>query len=69
MGSTADQGALSQLYLATSPDVEVRDVRGRYFVPVAKEAAPGEFYVRVFFFESKGVGIFSRSSFVRPPID
>ncbi|KAG0319214.1 hypothetical protein BGZ97_002560 [Linnemannia gamsii] len=40
VGSTADQGALSQLYLATSPDVEVRDVRGRYFVPVAKEAAP-----------------------------
>lgn len=41
LGSTAEKGALSQLYLATSPDVEKRDLRGRYFVPVAKEARPG----------------------------
>ncbi|KAG0050289.1 hypothetical protein BGZ89_003890 [Linnemannia elongata] len=40
VGSTPEKGALSQLYLATSPEVEERDLRGRYFVPVAKEAKP-----------------------------
>ncbi|KAF9143108.1 hypothetical protein BGX30_001301 [Mortierella sp. GBA39] len=40
VGSTAEKGALSQLYLATSPEVEEQDLRGRYFVPVAKEAKP-----------------------------
>lgn len=45
VGSTPEKGALSQLYLATSPEVEERDLRGRYFVPVAKEAKPGMFYI------------------------
>lgn len=30
-------GALTQLYLATSPEVVEKDIRGRYFVPIAKE--------------------------------
>jgi len=30
------QGALTTLYLATSPDIRERDWRGRYFVPIAK---------------------------------
>ena len=34
----ADEGALTQLYLAASDEVETRDLRGRYFVPVAGEA-------------------------------
>ncbi|KAG0337650.1 Retinol dehydrogenase 14 [Podila minutissima] len=31
------EGALTQLYLATSPDVIKKDIRGRYFVPTAEE--------------------------------
>lgn len=54
LGATAEKGALSQLYLATSPEVEERDLRGRYFVPVAKEAKPGMLCIlrkeRFFFF-------------------
>ena len=34
----ADEGALTQLYLAASDEVEAHDLRGRYFVPVAGEA-------------------------------
>ncbi|KAG0335921.1 Retinol dehydrogenase 14, partial [Podila humilis] len=36
---TKDQGALTQLYLATSPEVENMNIRGRFFIPVAKELA------------------------------
>ncbi|KAG0081059.1 Retinol dehydrogenase 14 [Podila epicladia] len=32
-----EEGALTQLYLATSPDVIKKDIRGRYFVPTAEE--------------------------------
>ncbi|KAF8926512.1 hypothetical protein BGZ52_005511 [Haplosporangium bisporale] len=34
---TPEDGALTQLYVATSPDVVKSDVRGRYFVPIAQE--------------------------------
>ncbi|KAF9547951.1 hypothetical protein EC957_007464 [Mortierella hygrophila] len=37
---TAEEAALTQLYLATSPEVEERDVRGKYFIPVANEIEP-----------------------------
>lgn len=33
-------GALTQLYLATSPEVENKDIRGRYFIPIANEIQP-----------------------------
>jgi NAD(P)-dependent dehydrogenase (short-subunit alcohol dehydrogenase family) len=33
-------GALTQIYLATSPEIEEKDYRGLYFVPTAKEAQP-----------------------------
>ncbi|KAG0283101.1 hypothetical protein BGZ96_012535 [Linnemannia gamsii] len=33
-------GALTQLYLATSPEIENKDIRGRYFIPLAKEIQP-----------------------------
>ncbi|KAF9089261.1 hypothetical protein BGX29_012140 [Mortierella sp. GBA35] len=36
-------GALTQLYLATSPEVEEKDIRGRYFVPIAKEIQPAPY--------------------------
>ncbi|RKO89694.1 hypothetical protein BDK51DRAFT_25331, partial [Blyttiomyces helicus] len=31
------EGALTSLYLATSPDIETNDVRAKYFVPIASE--------------------------------
>ncbi|KAK3834780.1 MAG: hypothetical protein JOS17DRAFT_737733 [Linnemannia elongata] len=37
---TAEDAALTQLYLATSPEIEERDVRGKYFIPVANEIEP-----------------------------
>ena len=37
-------GALTQLYLATSPEVESKDIRGRYFIPIANEIKPGKLY-------------------------
>ncbi|KAF9132462.1 hypothetical protein BGW39_000099 [Mortierella sp. 14UC] len=33
-------GALTQLYLATSPEIEKKDIRGRYFIPIANEIQP-----------------------------
>ncbi|KAK3844473.1 MAG: hypothetical protein J3R72DRAFT_438125 [Linnemannia gamsii] len=42
-GMTAKEGALTQLYLATSPEVEEKDVRGRYYVPIAKEIQPSSY--------------------------
>ncbi|KAF9092037.1 hypothetical protein BGX23_004677 [Mortierella sp. AD031] len=33
-------GALTQLYLATSTEIEEKDIRGRYFIPVANEILP-----------------------------
>ncbi|KAF9547954.1 hypothetical protein EC957_007467 [Mortierella hygrophila] len=37
---TPEVGALTQLYLATSPEVENKDIRGRYFIPIANEIQP-----------------------------
>ncbi|KAF9930589.1 hypothetical protein FBU30_000292 [Linnemannia zychae] len=37
------QGALTQLYLATSSEIEERDIRGRYFVSIAKEIRPSSY--------------------------
>ncbi|KAF9379670.1 Retinol dehydrogenase 14 [Podila verticillata] len=34
---TPEHGALTQLYIATSPDVVEKDIRGRFFVPTAEE--------------------------------
>ncbi|KAG0036608.1 hypothetical protein BGZ82_003984 [Podila clonocystis] len=33
-------GALTQLYCATSPDIEKKDIRGKYFIPIANELEP-----------------------------
>ncbi|KAI8138272.1 hypothetical protein BJV82DRAFT_673816 [Fennellomyces sp. T-0311] len=33
---SSEEGSLTQLYLATSPEVESKDIRGKYFVPVAE---------------------------------
>lgn len=40
---TPSQGAVTQLYLATSPEVEAKDIRGKYFRPQAMQAAPPKF--------------------------
>ncbi|KAI8077397.1 uncharacterized protein B0P05DRAFT_587855 [Gilbertella persicaria] len=37
---TPEQGALTQLYLATSPDVEQKRIKGQYFVPFANPDKP-----------------------------
>ncbi|KAF9429864.1 hypothetical protein BGZ76_001084 [Entomortierella beljakovae] len=34
---------LTPLYLATSPDVENKDIRGRYFIPIAHEIHPSAY--------------------------
>mmetsp|Transcript_55746 Transcript_55746/g.90284 ORF Transcript_55746/g.90284 Transcript_55746/m.90284 type:complete len:132 (-) Transcript_55746:259-654(-) len=36
VASTKEQGALTQLYVATSPEIEENDFRGKYFYPVAR---------------------------------
>ncbi|KAK5814361.1 hypothetical protein F5H01DRAFT_380767 [Linnemannia elongata] len=33
-------GALTELYVATSPEIENNDIRGRYFIPIANEIQP-----------------------------
>eukprot|EP00933_Yihiella_yeosuensis_P016755 TRINITY_DN14195_c0_g1_i1.p1 TRINITY_DN14195_c0_g1~~TRINITY_DN14195_c0_g1_i1.p1 ORF type:complete len:380 (-),score=85.31 TRINITY_DN14195_c0_g1_i1:303-1280(-) len=40
---TPPQGAVTQLYLATSPEVEEKDIRGQYFKPQATLAKPPSF--------------------------
>jgi len=40
---SVDQGALTQLYLATSPEIQNKDIRGRYFIPIANEIQPSEY--------------------------
>jgi hypothetical protein len=32
----ANDGAITQMYLATSPEVEAKDIRGQYYVPFAE---------------------------------
>ncbi|GJJ74807.1 hypothetical protein EMPS_07165 [Entomortierella parvispora] len=43
MAMSPKRGALTQLYLATSPEVENKDIRGRYFIPIANEIQPSRF--------------------------
>ncbi|KAG0364845.1 hypothetical protein BC939DRAFT_498047 [Gamsiella multidivaricata] len=38
-----EKGVLTQLYLATSPEIESRDIRGRYFIPIANEIQPSSY--------------------------
>ncbi|OAQ32835.1 NAD(P)-binding protein [Linnemannia elongata AG-77] len=38
-----NRAVLTQLYLATSPEVEKRDIRGRYFGPIAIEIEPSTY--------------------------
>jgi len=38
-----EKGALTQLYAATSPEIEEKNYRGEYFVPIAKRETPSEF--------------------------
>lgn len=38
-------GALTQLYCATSPDIEKKDIRGKYFIPIANELDPSKFCI------------------------
>lgn len=40
VGKDPKQGAMTQLYLATSPEVEEKDIRAKYFVPLAQEGEP-----------------------------
>ncbi|KAF8950753.1 hypothetical protein BGZ52_001527 [Haplosporangium bisporale] len=37
---TPKEGCLTQVYCATSPEIENRDVRGKYFIPIANELRP-----------------------------
>ncbi|CAG8530322.1 3903_t:CDS:2 [Gigaspora rosea] len=37
---TADDGALTQLYCATSPEIEEKNFRGKYFVPYGEVSEP-----------------------------
>ncbi|KAI9206713.1 uncharacterized protein BJ171DRAFT_440222 [Polychytrium aggregatum] len=39
-GASSDWGALTPLYLATSPEIVDNDIRGKYFVPIAVEEEP-----------------------------
>ncbi|KAF9199779.1 hypothetical protein BGZ49_010063 [Haplosporangium sp. Z 27] len=43
MAMTPEVGALTQLYAATSPEIEDKDLRGRYFVPIANEIQPSPY--------------------------
>jgi retinol dehydrogenase-14 len=40
MAMSPKVGALTQLYLATSPQIENNNIRGRYFIPIANEIQP-----------------------------
>ena len=48
MAVTPRVGALTQLYVATNPEIENNDIRGRYFIPIANEIQPSKCFVRVF---------------------
>lgn len=37
---STEDGALTQLYLATSPEVEEKNIRGEYYVPYATREKP-----------------------------
>ncbi|KAF9125684.1 Retinol dehydrogenase 13 [Linnemannia schmuckeri] len=40
MAMTPKVGSLTELYVATSPEIENNNVRGRYFIPIANEIQP-----------------------------
>ncbi|KAF9199297.1 hypothetical protein BGZ59_004057 [Podila verticillata] len=40
MAMKPEVGALTQLYCATSPEIENKDIRGKYFIPIANELDP-----------------------------
>lgn len=40
IGQSVQDGAATALYLATSEDIAKKDIRGQYFLPVAKPNAP-----------------------------
>lgn len=40
LGQSVEEGAATAVYLATSPEVSERGIRGGYFVPVAKTEEP-----------------------------
>ena len=40
---SAADGAITQLYLATSPEVESANIRGKYYVPLADPKSPSAF--------------------------
>ena len=37
---STEDGALTQLYLATSPEVEEKSIKGQYYVPYASPSSP-----------------------------
>ncbi|KAG0032865.1 hypothetical protein BGZ81_009918 [Podila clonocystis] len=43
VGRDVEDGALTQLYCATSPQIEEKGLSGRYFVPDAHELRPGPY--------------------------
>lgn len=43
LAMTPQQGALTQLYLASSPEIVNRDIRGRYFIPIGNEIQPSPY--------------------------
>ncbi|KAF9132548.1 hypothetical protein BG015_003697 [Linnemannia schmuckeri] len=43
MAMTPEVGALTQLYVATSSEIVNKDIRGRYFVPIANEIQPSAY--------------------------
>jgi len=42
VGTAPEVGALTQLYCATSPEIENKDIRGKYFIPIANELEPSK---------------------------
>ncbi|KAG0376785.1 hypothetical protein BGX24_007228 [Mortierella sp. AD032] len=38
-----ERGVLTQVYLATSPEIENKEIRGRYFGPIANEIEPSTY--------------------------
>ncbi|KAG0325228.1 hypothetical protein BGZ99_000943 [Dissophora globulifera] len=38
-----ERSALTQLYLASSPEIEEQNIRGRYFIPIANEIEPSAY--------------------------
>jgi hypothetical protein len=40
LGQSVEEGAATAVYLATSPEVSERGIRGGYFVPIAKGEEP-----------------------------